>query len=579
MNRPDRIARRSAQAMSSRRGFTIIEILVAVTITLILMGAVVQVFVWVSTGISDARGTLEMQDRLRSTANRLQKDLQGVTVPMIPPRSPENEEGYFEYTEGPMTDWRTGSAGVPRLPVNTEPPNDPDFRANSAFTHDFSVGDVDDMLMFTTRSEDRPFTGRYTIQSRNPEYPANDPIVRNVHVMTANSPVAEVAWFMRGRTLYRRQLLVAPHLTIQNIGGSGGSNGLYRYFDISVRPRSMNLGTGSSPDLTPVANSLGDLTKPENRFCHWRYTGRTQPEYPHHPWGEYYWSGTLTWPWLRLGLPIMAECASNASLWPACDSLSYVTKQALRSRLTLDASTSNPVYQFDAWRRPCPYENVHPMTGSVLLFYNPDTEAQQARNFRVTDDVILTNCIGFDVKAWDPGAPIYRTTLPAYGTTPARDVTISPSDPGYLEAIRRNLDRVGYGAYADLGYAPTMSITGSTWPIAAPRPHFNRVSVHPLPNGDANNNLYCFRLKRVWDTWSTHYDSDGLAQPAHPGAIDAGNDGYDNDGQNGPDDIAECDSAPPYPYALRSIRIRIRAYEPDSRQIREVTVIQDFLPR
>ena len=36
---------------------------------------------------------------------------------------------------------------------------------------------------------------------------------------------------------------------------------------------------------------------------------------------------------------------------------------------------------------------------------------------------------------------------------------------------------------------------------------------------------------------------------------------------------------PPYPYPLRGIQVKIRAFEPDSKQIREVTVVQDFLPQ
>jgi hypothetical protein len=33
----------------------------------------------------------------------------------------------------------------------------------------------------------------------------------------------------------------------------------------------------------------------------------------------------------------------------------------------------------------------------------------------------------------------------------------------------------------------------------------------------------------------------------------------------------------PYPVPLKGIQIKIRVYEPDSRQIREVTLTQDFL--
>ena len=50
------------------------------------------------------------------------------------------------------------------------------------------------------------------------------------------------------------------------------------------------------------------------------------------------------------------------------------------------------------------------------------------------------------------------------------------------------------------------------------------------------------------------------------------------DGSDGIDDPGEREAPPPYPYPLRGIQVKIRVFEPDSRQIREVTVVQDFLP-
>jgi hypothetical protein len=60
---------------------------------------------------------------------------------------------------------------------------------------------------------------------------------------------------------------------------------------------------------------------------------------------------------------------------------------------------------------------------------------------------------------------------------------------------------------------------------------------------------------------------------------DRASDGIDNDGRNGVDDAGERETQAPYPYPLRSIQVKIRAFEPDSRQIREVTVVQDFMPQ
>ena len=63
------------------------------------------------------------------------------------------------------------------------------------------------------------------------------------------SDVAEVCWFVRGRTLYRRVLLVAPSAPI----GNYTANGFYANNDISVR---YNAANGMV-----VPNTLADLTK------------------------------------------------------------------------------------------------------------------------------------------------------------------------------------------------------------------------------------------------------------------------------------------------------------------------------
>ena len=42
--------------------------------------------------------------------------------------------------------------------------------------------------------------------------------------------------------------------------------------------------------------------------------------------------------------------------------------------------------------------------------------------------------------------------------------------------------------------------------------------------------------------------------------------------------LAKHDTLPPYSAPLRAIRVTIRVYEPSSQQVRQVTVVQDFLP-
>jgi len=81
---------------------------------------------------------------------------------------------------------------------------------------------------------------------------------------------------------------------------------------------------------------------------------------------------------------------------------------------------------------------------------------------------------------------------------------------------------------------------------------------------------------RVYDTWSLSYEGDGVDQNDN-GPIDEGTDGFDNGGAAGiVDDLAERETLPPYPASLRAIQVKIRVFEPDSRTVREVTVVQDF---
>jgi len=92
----------------------------------------------------------------------------------------------------------------------------------------------------------------------------------------------------------------------------------------------------------------------------------------------------------------------------------------------------------------------------------------------------------------------------------------------------------------------------------------------------------------VYDTWSTHYEADGIDQDG-VGNADQGTNGADDlvparltvplipaDGVI--DDVDEWETKPPYPYPLRGIEVRIRCYEPSSRQVRQVTVRHTFVP-
>ncbi len=136
---------------------------------------------------------------------------------------------------------------------------------------------------------------------------------------------------------------------------------------------------------------------------------------------------------------------------------------------------------------------------------------------RVWEDVLLTNVISFDVRVFDPQ---------------------SPAD----------------SAYVQLSGSPSATST--------------------LLRAADNRS----RLSSTYDTWSLHYEFNGLDED-NDGVIDDGTDGLDNNNNGVPDDPAEYETSPPYPVPLRGIEVRIRCYEPSSREVRQMTVRHSFVPK
>jgi hypothetical protein len=92
-----------------------------------------------------------------------------------------------------------------------------------------------------------------------------------------------------------------------------------------------------------------------------------------------------------------------------------------------------------------------------------------------------------------------------------------------------------------------------------------------------------------YDTWALSYERDGINQD-NDTETDEGTDGLDTQipnpnpppafiyDQKGVDNAEERETAPPYASPLRGIQIKVRLYEPGTRQARQATVGADFLP-
>jgi prepilin-type N-terminal cleavage/methylation domain-containing protein len=455
-----------------RRGMTLVEMLVAMTATLLIMGAVAQAFSAFGNAISGGRSVLELDARMRSAAWRLRSDLAGATARPLPPLNPAAGEGYLEIIEGPATDY------LDSLLVST--------------TAATVSGDHDDALLLTTRSLDTPFIGRA---------PGTGGAIND----TFESTLAEVGWFARPTTpgtsnpvtytLYRKQLLVMgyvgtdPFLAGNNslawpTYGSSWAGYLNAPCDVSVRRESNVL----------YPNTLADLTRRENRFLH-------------NPLGT---TGTSNFPFVFAGGNHQAASPTDG--------------------LVFDASSA-----------------------------------------RQGEDVILTNVLAFDVRVFDPGVGVYVST----NGTP-----LVPGDPGYASAT----SAISSGAYVDLGHqTPTNSLLNGVF-TSGSAARFNGF-------GHARSGLVgSATTRRVYDTWNLGYEADGMDQD-YDGTPDEGTNGVDDDGDGVFDeppydgdrdgifeDPGEAETMPPYPCPLRGIEVRIRCYEPSSRQVRQVTVRHTFVP-
>lgn len=167
---------------------------------------------------------------------------------------------------------------------------------------------------------------------------------------------------------------------------------------------------------------------------------------------------------------------------------------------------------------------------------------------RTGEDVMLSNVLSADIRVFDRTAIVRQSGDGTQG--------LSPGDPGYAAATTT----IGYGAYVDLNYV--RYVTGAA----------SEFSAAPV-NGMASP---------VYDTWSYWYEHDGVNQDGDTAGmaqlIDEAENGLDDDNNNGVDDVGERETSPPYPVPLRGVQVRLRVLEPETSQVRQATVVQDFIP-
>jgi hypothetical protein len=264
-------------------------------------------------------------------------------------------------------------------------------------------------------------------------------------------------------------------------------------------------------------------------------------------------SGSLPAAYADYDLSLRAN--GTGSLFP--NSLGDLTKRENRFLHNLGGNVSAALY---------PYANL----ASNLAASGPLSGA------RTGEDIVLANVLAFDVRVFDPDAPVQN----------AGNVAVIPGDPGFSSGGTT----AAQGAYIDLGWlGGSTAKIGSAFPAATGTSALLSAGMCITGTGGSLANR---TLDRTYDTASLHYEFNGVNEdgdfvdsnlngtkdPGEPDLIDEGTNGQDDNGDGVIDDDVERETSPPYPVPLRGLEVRIRCYEPASRQVRQVTVRHTFVP-
>ena len=525
---------KNSTRLSKRRGLTLVELMVASTLGLMLIIGVLEAFRQITGSATKGRATVQISGQLRNITNLMRTDFEGITVQAIPNTSAGAGMGYFEIIEGIDNDFVI-------TPRDTLP----------AAVDNLS-GDTDDVLMFTSRRLNNPFSGRieidstpkfeiieapnaeiiYWLEPRNTEF-LRDGLDNNgdgtpdganegqLGILTHNGmPLA---------TLRRRALLIRPDLN--GINGVITLNEAYANMTPEQQAaRFLNLNDISiriNRNGTISANSLSDLTMRQNRVAHlpagdFNNKNKRDPNFPY--------------PFTHARLPFQSGVAMG-------------------------------------------------------------------------EDVIMDQVIGFDLRVFDPQAKALTAPTGDTALTPADPgyeaafwvgaKELKVDNPDYEMIFRQRSRAVGLGAYVDLGYAYSYRYTNNSNEAEA---KFRRLSTYswlPDPRSQlrtatlpgmlvaTEKRYFQFGNYRTYDTWTIEYERDGLNQNNNTHIdqngntvplIDEGQNGLDDNAAGGVDDPQESETAPPYPFPLRGFQVIVRAFENNQQQMRQFTVSHDFTP-
>lgn len=512
---------RNSNSSNFRCGLSLIEVLIALTMTLIVLGAMITVFSRASAAMSRKRAMIEMHNRLRVPAELLRSDLERVTVEMRPWALESSPDGYFEYIEGPRRDTSdftvntTMVAGRPVMIPSTES----------------TRGDFDDIIAMTVRTDGVPFTGRWVNQAGE--------------IVTIRSNMAEVIWYTdfadrngdgllgidERVSVYRRVLLIRPDLNVALPGQT--ETGLRCINNVPLTAQNFFLQNDISVSFASGgiwANSVEDLAKRENRFGHAVGGLPAATGYPYPMRRDFLRS-------VELNEANMSGIANIALGPPTPNPRGPLVRQFAGSDLVIE-----DVLGFDVriWSPNAPVHQADPNNGfadNVIVSPGDPSYAALVTGGFVGD---LTNSVGLGAfvdlgYGDDLGLPTPAAPIPVQYTGTVNNVMNSPqfsTGPNPKSFLR-----------------------------------------YPFVLG-----TLAIGFDTVYDTFSTHYEDNNLNDdPLSDLLVDEAANGLDDDFLNGVDDVGEREIEPPYPFVARGFKITFRTVHRESAQVHQKPVVHSFI--
>ena len=480
----------------ARSAFTLIEVMVALTVTLLMMGALAQAFSFLGNQMKSGRAELELSGHLRSCSVRIRDELRRITAPIAPPQSVQARAGYFMYYEGPMTDSSTTLYGAQPSTLN-----------ESSF-QDSRWGDFDDYIAFTAKAPTGSwFTGKVPAFVVNPL--AADPFMP----VEITSPFAEIIYWVSPEW-DRVPSASFPGSHPQNIQVGTNTLPLYRDVDVNNLPDRLVLRRRVlliRPDLNMGNEQLAiPQTISDRRDDFWFWNHRTPTPITTYPYMVTPLSTASTFKsnWMvgmqlahqlcdlsvsrvvnpANGMPVTPSPSDtpinvSTSTYPVtgirANSLADLARPENRFAhvripgeyfgFGANQRTTMPILALtgsDAFLTAARYPNttfdsslpspfsVPLFNGFVLPLYELSNYAANSELFddarldRTGEDVVATDILAFDVQGFDPLAPLFLHNGPdgvsgpgpvsdfsKQGAAGTDDLILTPDDPGILSVM------------------------------------------------------------------------------------------------------------------------------------------------